>query len=356
MSSEKIKIGLIGAGNIGNVHLHSFQKLSDECEIAAIADVNGALAESRAAEYGIPLVAKSPEHLIDSEVDAVVIAVPNRFHAPLAIRALESGKHVLLEKPMAVHAEAAKEIVRVQQKTGKTLMLAHQMRFETAAMQVKTLVERGELGRIYTAKAGWLRRKGIPGWGGWFTRKAQSGGGPLIDIGVHMLDLALHLMGDPKPVAVFGSTYAEFGPRKRGIGNWGTPDWNGYYDVEDYATALIKMEDGSSLSLEVSWAVHNVTDESPFVELMGTEGGASLRGMRGKLLTEKSDLPQDLPLAAPADDEGSRVRMSRHFLKSVKTGSEPITSAMSGLTNTLVLDAIYASSQTGHEVRIDWNL
>ena len=356
MTTSNIQIGIIGAGNIGNVHIQEFRKLADACDIAAITDAYLPLAQSRAAQYGIPLVAESPEALIrNPNIDAVIICVPNQFHAPLAIMALEHGKHVLLEKPMAHNLESAKAIMRAYQASGKTLMLAHQMRWESVPMQVKRQVERGELGRIYTAKTGWIRRKGIPGWGTWFTRMDQSGGGPLIDIGVHMLDIALYLMGNPKPVTVFGSTYAEFGPVKKGIGTWGTPDWNGVYDVEDFATAMIKMDNGCSLTLEVSWAAHMHTDNKPFVHLLGSEGGAFVSGSTGKLVTEKFDTELETTLNAPDDDEGGRVRLSRHFLSCVKTGQEPITSALSGLTNTLVLDAIYRSSQSGSEVKLDWN-
>ena len=356
-SANKIRIGLIGAGNIGNVHLQEFSKLASECEIAAITDVFLPLAEQRAAEYGIATVSPSPEALIAREdLDAVIVAVPNKAHAPLAILALESGKHVLLEKPMGLNSEAAKEIVRAQKRSGKTVMGAHQMRWDWLPLRVKSQVDRGELGRIYTAKTGWYRRKGIPGWGTWFTKYEESGGGPLIDIGVHMLDLAFHLMGDPKPVSVYGSTYAEFGPRKRGIGNWGKPDWNGFYDVEDLATAIIKMEDGSSLTLEVSWAVHMDTDSTPFLHLMGTEGGAFLRGNEGKYLTERFDQPVDIPMSAPENDEGARIRLSRHFLECIREGKTPWTSAETGLRSNLIIDAIYESSRTGGEVKLDWSL
>jgi len=356
-SASKIRIGLIGAGNIGNVHLQEFGKLAAECEIAAITDAYLPLAQQRAEQYGIRTVAPSPEALIAlEELDAVIVAVPNKSHAPLAIQALESGKHVLLEKPMGLNAAAAKDIVRAQKRTGKTLMVAHQMRWEWLPLQVKAQIERGELGRIYTAKTGWYRRKGIPGWGTWFTQHAESGGGPLIDIGVHMLDLAFHLMGEPKPVSVYGSTYAEFGPRKKGIGTWGKPNWNGIYDVEDLATALIKMDNGASLTLEVSWAVHMNTDSSPFVHLMGTEGGAFLSGNQGKFLTERFDQAIDVPLVAPQDDEGARVRLSRHFLECIREGKTPWTSAETGLRSNLIIDAIYESSRTGGEVKLDWSL
>ncbi|MBB6731287.1 Gfo/Idh/MocA family protein [Cohnella zeiphila] len=356
-STNKVRIGLIGAGNIGNVHLQEFGKLAGECEIAAITDVYLPLAQQRAEQYGIKTVANSPEELIArDDLDAVIIGVPNKSHAPLAIQALEHGKHVLLEKPMGLDAAAAKDIVRAQKRTGKVLMVAHQMRWEALPLQVKAQIERGELGDIYTAKTGWYRRKGIPGWGTWFTQHAESGGGPLIDIGVHMLDLAFHLMGEPKPVSVYGSTYAEFGPRKKGIGTWGKPNWNGIYDVEDLATAIIKMENGASLTLEVSWAVHMNTDSSPFVHLMGTEGGAYLSGNEGKFLTERFDQAVDIPLVAPQEDEGARVRLSRHFLECVREGKTPWTSAETGLRSNLIIDAIYESSRSGGEVKLDWSL
>jgi predicted dehydrogenase len=354
---EKIKIGIIGAGNIGTVHMKEFSSLTDQCEITTVTDAYFPLAEARAKEYGIPKVAGSPEELLLSpDVDAVVIGVPNQFHESLAVQALAAKKHVLLEKPMGINAEAARNIIRASRESDRTLMVSHQMRWESIPMQIKEQVNRGELGRIYTAKTGWYRRKGIPGWGTWFTRMDQSGGGPLIDIGVHMLDLALYLMGNPKPVSVYGSTYAEFGPKKKGIGTWGKPDWNGIYDVEDLATAMIKMEDGSSLTLEVSWAVHMDTDSTPFIHLMGSEGGASYRGSHGKLLTERFDRAMETELRTPENDDGPRGRLSRHFLECVREGKEPITSALSGFTNNLVLDAIYESSRTGNEVKLNWNI
>lgn len=351
-----IRIGIIGAGNIGGVHAKEFSALSDQCQITAITDAYLPLAQEKATLYGIAAVVETPEALIEREdVDAVIIGVPNQHHAPLAIRAIEAGKHVLLEKPMAINSHEARRIYDASKQTGAVVMIAHQMRFESVPMQIKEQVERGELGRIYTAKTGWYRRKGIPGWGTWFTRMDQSGGGPLIDIGVHMLDLALYLMGNPKPVSVYGATYAEFGPKRKGIGTWGKPNWDGVYDVEDLATALIKMEDGSTLSLEVSWAVHMDTDNAPFVHLMGSEGGASYKAGSGKLLTEKFDRPIETSLSKPENDEGERARLSRHFLACIREGKQPITSALSGYTNNLILDAIYESSRTGNEVKLNWD-
>jgi predicted dehydrogenase len=355
--NDKIRLGIIGAGNIGNVHINMFKQLSADVDIVAVTDSYNPLAQLRAAEYGIPKCYMTSEELIqDPDIDAVVIGVPNQWHAPLAVQALRAGKHVLLEKPMALDVPSAREIVRAQRETGKVLMIPHQMRWEWLPLQVKQQVDNGALGEIYNAKVGWFRRKGIPGWGTWFTKREESGGGPLIDIGVHMLDLAFFFMGNVKPISVFGSTYAEFGPKKRGIGTWGTPNWDGSFNVEDLATAMIKMDNGSTLTIEVSWAVHMDTDSKHFIHLMGSEGGASIRGNQGKLLTETFDRATEVELVTPEKDEGGRIRASRHFIECIREGKEPTTSAMSGLTNNLILDAIYESSRTGHEVILDWSL
>ncbi|XOK64220.1 Gfo/Idh/MocA family protein [Paenibacillus elgii] len=356
-ANDKIQIGVIGAGNIGNVHIQEFLQIPDAA-VTAVTDVYQPMAIARAKDYNIPNVYATYQELLqDPSLDAVIVAVPNDAHAPIAIEALQAGKHVLLEKPMAVNAASAKEIVKAHLKSGKVLMMSHQMRWESLNMQVKEQIDKGALGSIYNVKTGWLRRKGIPGWGTWFTQMHKSGGGPLIDIGVHMLDLSLHLMGSPKPVSVFGTTYAEFGPKKRGIGTWGKPDWNGFYDVEDLATALIKLDNGSTLSLDVSWAANtDFIDNGPYIYLMGSEGGASLRAGRGTLHTELFERTADVELTVDSNDEGPRQRMSRHFLDCIREHREPLTSAMSGLTNSLVLEAIYESSRTGQLVTLDWSL
>lgn len=281
---SEVKIGIIGTGNIGKEHIKAFQQL-ENITVEAVTDTYLPGAQQTAKQFDIPKVFPSVDELLkDSSIEAVVISVPNKFHAQLTIQSLEHGKHVLLEKPMALSLEDAKSIVAAQRATGGLVMISHQMRWEWEVLQLKEQVDKGAFGRIYHAKAGWMRRKGIPGWGTWFTRKEFSGGGPLIDIGVHMLDLTLHLMGDVKPVSVFGSTYAEFGPKKRGLGDWGTPDWNGTFDVEDLASAFIKMEDGSSLTLDVSWAAHTSFNTHPFVHILGTEGGASFVSGQGTLV------------------------------------------------------------------------
>lgn len=352
-----VRLGVIGTGNIGRVHVAEFVRHPD-VQVRAVTDAYLPGARAAAAEYGVPVVHETAEELIaDPSIDAVVIAVPNRFHGPLAVRALEAGKHVLLEKPMAIDVEDARRIVRAQKESGRVLMIPHQMRWEHSSIQVKEQIDKGALGWIYHAKAGWFRRKGIPGWGTWFTRREESGGGPLIDIGVHLLDLAFHLMGDVRPVSVFGSTYAEFGPKRKGIGTWGKPDWSGFYDVEDLATALIRMENGATISLEVSWAVHaEIEKNEPFLHLMGSEAGARIEGDEAVIYTEAFDRTVDVNLGRPSEDEGSRARMSRHFIECIREGKESLTNAMTGFACNLVLDAIYRSAASGEAIELDWSV
>ncbi|MCQ6558916.1 Gfo/Idh/MocA family protein [Paenibacillus mendelii] len=355
MNDQPIRLGIIGAGAIGNAHMGAFRQLTD-VDVVAITDAFLPHAQQRAEEHSISKVHESPDALLhDPNIDAVVVAVPNKFHAPLAIEALRCGKHVLLEKPMSINSISAREIVEAKEQSGKLLMMAHQMRFEGLSRALKQEIDNGRLGRIYNAKAGWLRKKGIPGWGSWFTRMDESGGGPLIDIGVHMLDLTLYMMGNPRPISVYGSTYAEFGPDKKGIGNWGTPNWEGYYDVEDLAAALIKFDNGATLSLEVSWAAHAAgITEDPFLHLMGTDGGASIIGSAGKMVSHENNIIIESALA-PLPGEDARMLLSKHFISCIREGKEPITTAWSGYTNNRILDAIYESSRSGNEVKLQWD-
>jgi predicted dehydrogenase len=344
---------VIGAGFIGRVHMQTFGEI-DGAEVVGCTDAALELAAAAAKQYTVPRVFESADELINSpDVDAVVVAVPNRMHAPLTVQALAAGKHVLCEKPMALNGDAAREIVAAQRASGKTAMVAHQMRWLAAPQEAKRLVEAGELGEVYNAKCGMMRRKNIPGWGSWFTRMAESGGGPLIDLGVHVLDMAIWLMGNPRPVSVFGSTYAKFGPEKRGLGSWGTPQWDGIFDVEDLATAMIKMDNGSTLTLDVSWAANTKSDNQHWVDLMGTEGGVSIRGDELTLTTQKFDRPIDVD-TTPSLSTGARPMLAAHFVESIQNDTQPISDVVSGLVNNTILDAIYESAKSGKAVDLDW--
>jgi predicted dehydrogenase len=268
----------------------------------------------------------------------------------VAIAALAAGKHLLLEKPMGATLADALAIYEKQRTSGKTVMLCHQMRWTWWAQAMKQRCESGALGQVYHARTGWMRRKGIPGWGTWFTQKSISGGGPLIDLGVHMLDVTLYLLDNPIPVSVSGVTQAMFGPQRRGIGKWGTPDWDGKFDVEDFASAFIRLEDGRTLSLDVSWAAH-VDRPAEYVDLLGEEAGLSYYGGGLKFLTEREGELLDEVIESPGTNE--RLEMSREFIAAARAGRQASCDAFSGLVNNAILDAIYRSSDCGAEVAIE---
>ena len=226
MSEPKTRIGFIGAGIMGGLHLQHFSRLPD-VEMAALADSNPGRLENAKTTYGIPAAYSDGAQLIaEADVDAVVIAVPNRLHAPLAIAALRAGQHVLIEKPMATGAAEAKAILDAERESGCKLLIGHNMRWSWPYAAIKPQVEAGEFGKIYYVKAGWFRRKGIPAWGSPYTQLAAMGGGAAYDIGVHMLDLAMHLIGgDRRPVAVFGAAYSKIGPQRIGLGSWASATW-----------------------------------------------------------------------------------------------------------------------------------
>ena len=349
-----MRIGFVGGGNIARAHMEAFEALRNEgseLELAAVADTHEPSAEECAQEFGIGMIHADASGLIaDRSIDALVIAVPNCYHAALAVAALDAGKDLLLEKPMAADLAGARDIYSKQQETGRVVMLCHQMRWTWWALAMKQRLDDGALGQVYHAKTGWMRREGIPGWGTWFTEKKISGGGPLIDIGVHMLDLTLYLLGNPIPTAVSGVTAAMFGPEKRGIGDWGAPDWNGPFDVEDFASAMVRLADGNTLNLDVSWAAH-VDRPAEYIDLLGSAGGLSYYGGGLKFLTGRDGELVDEAIELPGTNE--RLEMTREFLNSVESGMQPSCDAFSGLVNNAVLDAIYRSAESGAEVAVD---
>jgi len=208
---EKVKVGIIGVGGIAQyAHIPCFQKLKD-AEVVAVCDPNELKLKDVAEKFNIPQKFSDYRKLLDlKEIDAVVICTPNAFHREQAVAALQSDKHVLCEKPIALNGNEVGEILKVAEEKKKKFMGAFCHRFDNTSQILKKFIDRGEFGEIYYAKANYLRRRGIPGLGGWFTTKELSGGGPLIDCGVHILDTAIWLMGSPEPVEVVGSTYNKF--------------------------------------------------------------------------------------------------------------------------------------------------
>jgi len=301
-------------------------------------DIDSERARKVAQEYSIPKYFTDYSKLLKLDIDAVSVCTPNFLHSEMTVAALRAGKHVLCEKPMAVNAREAEEMVKVARETGKKLMIAFCNRFRSHPQLLKRYIEKGELGEIYYVRAGWLRRKNIPGMGGWFTTKAISGGGTLIDLGVHVLDLVLWLMGNPRAVLVAGATYTKFGNR--------IPLKKGTFDVEDFACAFIRLETGASLVLEVSWASHIKESTGIYISLLGTDGGAELWPLR--IYTEKHGSFVDLE---PRLEEVSGYEEEvAHFVECILEDKEPMATPEQGLEVTRILDAIYSSAETGGEI------
>jgi len=351
-----MRVGIIGAGTIAHyAHFPGYQKVPG-VEIVAISDIDAARAETAKARWNIPASYTDYRQMLKLGLDAVSICTPNYLHAEMTIAALEAGCHVLCEKPMAMNAGEAEQMVTAARNAGKFLMIGFNNRFRADAMALKKLIGQGLLGEIYFAKAGWVRRRGIPGHGNWFTTRAKSGGGALIDIGVHMLDLAVWLMGRPQPVAVMGATYAKFGPRPgRGTGSWGEPVPGGIFDVDDLAGAMIRFTNGATLLLEASWAAH-IEKEHTFVHLLGTEAGAQVVSppAQAKVFTEKEGVSQDITLVTPEQPSGAAHHAEiAAFVRCIKEGVPPESSGEDGLRIMRILDAIYRSAETGTAVRVD---
>jgi predicted dehydrogenase len=343
----KVRAAVIGVG-IGYLHLQGYAK-SPHAEVVAVCDIDKGRAERVASEFGVPHVFTDYKEMLKmDEIDMVSVCVPNYLHAPVTIDCFEAGKHVVCEKPMAMNAAEGAAMVEAAKKANRKLMMAFNNRFRGDTQVLKRFIEAGELGEIYFAKTGWIRRQGIPGMGGWFTTKSMSGGGPLIDIGVHMLDVTMYLMGNPKPVSVVGVTYAKFGPRGLGQGGWGTPVEGGTFDVEDMAAALIRFANGSTVFLEASWASY-IQHDMMYSSLLGTEGGADLEPLRiyKQLQGTQADITPQFPRVSGHEQE------ILHFVECVKNDTEPISTGEHGLDVMKILDGIYKSAETGEQVAIE---
>lgn len=355
---SKIGIGIIGAGGIAQgQHMPSYARLSDKVQIIAVADVNEANARSAAEKFGVPHVYTDYRELLQrNDIHAVSVTTPNFFHKEATISALEAGKHVLCEKPLARNAHEAREMVQTARRTGKILQVALQWRFAGFTQFLhKYIREEGNLGDIYYARAHALRRRGIPGWGV-FIDKEKQGGGPLIDIGVHILDATLWLMGYPKPVSAFGATYTKFGNRPDVVGLMGQWD-STKFTVEDFAVGLIRLENGATVILESSFCANIEGDEFNTL-LLGDKGGvfANPIGQPAvRIFTEQNRTlyniePTHLPQVNAYHAEVEA------FVDAILHNKPSPVPGEHGFYLNCILDAIYESSETGHEVQIDTTL
>ncbi len=356
---KKVKLGFIGAGGIIRAsHLPSAKVLENKIEFVAIADVDKPRAENLAKDNGINNVFEDYNKMLNSvELDAVVIGLPNCFHADAAIKSLNHKCHVLVEKPMAMNTAEAKQMLTTAQKNDKFLAIGFQNRFASETMTLKKMINNNEFGEIYYAKTGAIRRRGIPGWGGgWFTTKSKSGGGALIDIGVHVLDLTLWLMGYPQPVAVSGKTYAKFGKRKDYINEaWQFYGGKNPFNVDDFASAMIKFDNNATLMLEAIWASNSV-EEKLYCQIMGTDAGAEWRPIQ--VFRENKGVLVDIIPQLPKKPITAHSLQMKQFIESIQNNSWKnedklsIATAKQGFLVMQIVDAIYKSAETGNEIRI----
>jgi predicted dehydrogenase len=350
---SEVRFGFIGAGQIAYyaadaVRSHPYAKL------VAIQDPHLERRTTLQKKHSLEFAHEAVEELLaNKSVDAVYIAVPNKFHIPLTIQALEAGKHVILEKPFAMNAAEAEKAVAVAKKAGRVLFVGMNQRFTADSQKIKQLVDDGVLGDIYHAKAYWMRRTGIPKLGTWFGNKEIAGGGSLYDIGVHMLDLCLYTINNFEPVSVVGATYTKFGNRGLGEGGWGLSDRSEVpFDVDDFASAFIRFANGATVTLDTSWACHQAEGNRDNVHLFGTEAGATLRPAR----LFRAD-PRPPASYEVLDDLKVALKMPHqerfhNFINHLRGEEELCVSMHQALVVQKILDAIAESNRTGKEVRL----
>jgi predicted dehydrogenase len=354
---KKIGIGIIGFGGIAQAaHAPGYRKIADQCEIVAVADIaRERLAEAQGANWNIPNAFEDYKKLLAMpEIDAVSVCTPNYVHAQPTIDAFAAGKHVLCEKPMAMNANEAKAMLDASRKAGKKLQIGYNWRFASGSQSLKRAVDAGKLGDVYYARAQALRRRGVPGWGV-FTQKDKQGGGPLIDIGVHITDMTLWLMGHKKPIAASAMTYTKFGTREGVLGTMGTWDPK-TYTVEDFAVGLVRFDGGSTMTLESSFIANLGKDEFN-THLFGTEGGALFDMGDYTLYREEFGTLTDAKPGWLAPVDSTHGEEVRAFVTAIRDNipieATGAATGEQGLMVTQIMDALYRSGEEGREVRID---
>jgi predicted dehydrogenase len=349
---KKITVGMIGAGMIASRHCEDIQAHS-QAEVVAVADPSAERAQALKETFNLSRIYQTAADLIaDPDLDAVTIAVPNVFHADYAIAALRAGKHVMLDKPFAITYAEAEQVAAEATRSGKVFMVGMNMRFEEDAQRARALIDNGQIGDIYHSKAYWFRRSGIPKLGTWFGKKEMAGGGVLLDIGVHLLDLSLFLIDNFEAEAVTGLTHRTFGHRGLGEGGWGlsTRDASAVFDVEDFATALIRLKGGATVTLEVAWAIHQEDVNRHNVEIFGSEGGLTAFNSR---LCRFGPQPGEYQVTEPEKIAVPHPHGNRfiNWIDAILDQAELVCTLEQALAVQKILNGIYTSAQTGREVR-----
>lgn len=355
---KKLKVGIIGCGGIAKgKHMPSLRKL-EQVEMVAFCDVILENAAEAAAEYGgedALITADYKVVLEDPTIDVVHVCTPNNTHCEISVAALEAGKHVMCEKPMATTAKEGLLMVETAKRTGKKLTIGYNNRFRPDSQYLHKVCRNGDLGEIYYAKAHAIRRRAVPTWGVFLDEEKQ-GGGPLIDIGTHALDLTLWMMNNYKPKMVVGSTFHKLGKKENAANVWGPWDPE-KFTVEDSAFGFIKMENGSTIVLESSWALNSLDEDEAKCTLCGTEAGADMKDglhlngeKHSKLYTEKVELGAGGVAFYDGKEETDIDLEARLWIEAILNDTEPIVKPEEALVVTEILEAIYQSSKSGEPV------
>lgn len=358
---SSVNVAIIGCGGIANgKHLPSLSKVK-QVKLVAFCDIVEEKAALAASEYGTENAVVYTDYkqlLQDPSIDVVHVCTPNNAHMEISVAALEAGKHVMCEKPMAKTSEEAKAMLDAAERTGKKLTIGYQNRFRQDSQYLRKVCQRGDLGEVYYAKAHAIRRRAVPTWGVFLDEEKQ-GGGPLIDIGTHALDLALWMMNNYEPKSVMGSTFHKLGKKADAANAWGSWDPE-KFSVEDSAFGFITMKNGATIVLESSWALNSLDVDEAKCSLSGTDGGADMKdGLRingeefGKLYTTNVELDNSGVAFYEGESESEADMEARLWIENIMHDTEPIVKPKEALVVTQILEAIYQSAKTGKAVYFD---
>ena len=351
--TKQLNVGIIGVGGIAKAHMPGWAA-STHAQVVAGCDVDQAALVAWGEKHEIKQLTTDADILFnDPNIDIIDVCVPNRYHAPLTIAALEAGKHVLCEKPLAITPAEVQQMIAARDQAGKLLMTAQHFRFEGAAQAMKAEIDTGVLGDVYHARAWFLRRAWLPLRPG-FALKENSGGGVALDVGVHILDLALWLMGNPQPVSVSGVARTELAHQPDSFSLWHGGDIPETFDLDEFTAAFVRFANGSTLTLEASWLLHHdVNGETVEVWLYGTEGGCHYPS--ATFLASNGQTQQHYKRTLQLVDNALRPHTQEciDFAQAIVEGAPSPVPAEQSLQVIQILDGIYRSQSAGREIWLD---
>lgn len=347
-----LKVGFIGTGGIAHAHMPGWLS-SPHTEVVAASDVAQGAVDAWGQKYGTPKLTTDAYALInDPSIDIIDICTPNNYHAELTIAALDAGKHVLCEKPLAPTPAEIESMIAARDRSGKMLMTAQHQRFRGVSKALKAEIDAGALGEVYHARGWYLRRAAVPIRPG-FILKEQATGGACIDIGVHILDLTLWMMGNPKPVAVSGVSRTELANQAGAFSIWGG-EIPKEMDVEEFAAAFVRFDNGASLMLEISWMLHHNTEvEDMRMWLYGKNGGSEWPACNIYQTNNTLQQHYNRSLHMTSDANPPHAQECIEFAQAIVDGADSPVPAEQSLQVARILDAVYRSQEAGHEIRLD---